>query len=119
MQNFIFLGVFSVLFLVSNLLEFVVFNEEMLLTFCFISFLFFFYHYVRTMVQETLDLQFETVKQSYFNALKSRFDFIIVQNLNLNFVIKLRQKLSVYEILHKYNAFFTVDLITNQAIISN
>jgi hypothetical protein len=119
MQNIVFLALFCVLFLISNFLEFVVFNEEILLTFCFISFLFCFYHYVRNTVQDALDSQFESIKQNYFNALKSRFDFIILQNLNLTFVIKLKQKLAIYELLHKYYAFFTIDLITNEAIVSN
>jgi ribosomal protein S17E len=119
MQNFIFLGLFCLLFLVSNFLELIVFNEELLLTFCFIAFLFCFYHYIRNTVQDALDSQFESVKQNYFDALKSRFDFIILQNLNLNFIIKLTQKLAVYELLHKYHSFFTIDLITNEAIVSN
>jgi len=119
MSNVIFLVLFCALFLVSNILELVVFNEEILLTFCFITFIFCAYHYLRNTVQDALDLQREGVKNSYFKALTSLFDFILLENYRLAFVIKLKQKLAVYELLHKYYAFFTVALVTNEAIILN
>jgi hypothetical protein len=117
-MNPIFIVIFSILFFIANLLELVVYNEEILLTFCFLSFLFFFYHYVRCSAQEAFDSQFDSIKQNYFDALKSRYDFILSHNLNLKLLINLTQRLQVYEILHKSYAFSTISLVTNEAIVS-
>lgn len=118
LMNPVFIVIFSILFLIANFLEYIVYNEEILLTFCFLSFIFFFYHYVQTIVQSSFDSQFESIKQNYFDALKSRYDFILSHNLNLKLLINLTQKLHVYEILHKFYAFSTINMITNDIIVS-
>lgn len=117
-MNVLFISAFCVLFALANFFEFLVFNEEILLTFCFLSFLAFFYHFIRETVQNGLDSQFESIKQTYFEAISSRYDFIMSHFLNLSFYLSnLVAVLKVYETLNVLGWSCVFDWFSNEEVV--
>lgn len=116
MMNVFFL-IFCLLFSFATFFEFIVFNEEILLTLCFLFFLFSFYHYVRKTVQTSFNEQFENFKQSYFEVLKAKFNFVNSYFFDLVFLKDLTTKLHVYETLILRFALTFVSFLTNNSLV--
>ena len=108
--------VFAIILFILQLIEFIVFNEEILLIFCFISFLFFLYHYIRKSAQTILSAQIDKIKQDYFSALKIKFDFLIDRCSNTKFLVKLTEKSKIHRSLHIFYLIKFMEATTNSII---
>ena len=116
MNKNIMVFVFAIILFIAQLIEFIVFNEEILLIFCFISFLFFLYHYIRKSAQTTLLAQIDKIKQDFFSALKIKFDFLVGRCSNTKFLIKLTEKSKIHWSLHIFYLMKFMEATTNNIV---
>merc|ERR1712072_1564196 len=108
--------IFAIILFILQLVEFIVFNEEILLVFCFILFIFFLYHYIRKSVQTVLQAQIDKIKQDCFSALKTKFDFLIDRCYNTKFLVKLLEKSKIHRSLHVFYLIKFMESTTNSII---
>jgi Ca2+/Na+ antiporter len=94
--------IISVIFILSSLsekIEFIVYNEEVLLALCFVLFVFFIYGYLNESVYNDFQKKIEGLEDQLFNVISEKFNTTLV-HFNELFLLKgLEFKLSTIESL--------------------
>ena len=89
----------SILLLLSGFSEFVVFNEEILLALCFVSFVFFAYSYLNETVYTFFSDYAAKIETDLVTSFQARYNSILVAAKGLVFSFKLANLLTLLELV--------------------
>lgn len=98
-MNRIHLIILSLLIIVLSILEIIVFDEEVLLAFCFISFIFFAYSYLNQTVTSIFEDRANKFETDLLVALQYKYDQKVILSTKLGLDSLISDKISSFELI--------------------